>query len=517
MNGEIYDKKTILYRILKYAGIILFLLFLLLPAKYINTVFGYLPFLFVFFILLISVVGMMILRRNMIVESDFNDAECIRGSAVRVSLKVRNRSVFVCPKARAAIYISDLFGNADEETEIDFAMTAGTVNDFSFDMDMIHIGTYYVGIRRLSVFDMTGLFQVNVPVRDQFRVNVTPRIRALEEMEVTDDVLAESENDTRIASAGGMNYTGVREYEFGDSMKQIHWKLSAHSATYMTKINEINRQNDYVIVLDMAAPSYGTEELMDINDTLIETAVSVLERLSTRDVSYSLIFPDRNRDIQRVMPSAGDYSEIVRELCLLTPSPDVHFPDGTRLLEDEGSVMTRSANVIICSSLVTDAMIRRILEIRQQGRTPELFYIFPERLNSREREKLEAPLEELSMAGIDYHVVSTIVNRSYDEETTVNSQYRRTPERRQPDKPDKPDEEPSRNYSRNAASERPQGQRRTRREESSSVRRRDGHSRTGSASRQRQNRKTAGATFFRTNRTGNRPGMRSNKNGGERQ
>ena len=423
MNGKPKDKKSVLYHILKYTGIFFFLMLLLLPAKYINTVFGYLPFLFVVFILLISVLGMFVLRRSLITESDSDDVECIRGDSVRISLKIRNRSAFVCPKARASIYISDLFGNTDEESVIDFALTAGGVSDFSFEMDMIHIGVYYVGIRNLSVFDMTGLFQINTPVRNRFRVYVNPRIRSLDEMEVSDDVMAESENDTRIASVGGMNYTGVREYEFGDSMKQIHWKLSAHSATYMTKINEINRQNDYAVILDMTAPEYSAEELMDISDCLIETAISILERLSVRDVSYSLLFPDRNREIQRVMPSAGEYSEIIRNLDILTPSPDDAYPDGTQLLENEGALLNRSANVIICSARVTDTLIQKILDIRHQNRTPELFYIFPERLNNREREQLEAPLEELEVTGIDFHMLSTAVNWSFEEEQHPDAQY----------------------------------------------------------------------------------------------
>lgn len=519
MNGAGMINRTILYRVLKYAGIPLFLLLLLLPAKYINTVYGYLPFLFAGFLLLISVGGMFILRRSITVESDFNDVECIRGASVRVSMKVRNRSVFVCPRARAIVYISDLFGNADEEMEMDFAMAGRMVNDFSFDMDMLHIGSYHVGIRKLTIFDMTGLFQINVPVKDQFRVNVGPRIRNLEEIVISDDVMMESENDTRIASVGGMNYTGVREYEFGDSMKQIHWKLSAHSTTYMTKINEINRQNDYVVILDMAAPDYGTEELMDINDCLVETAVSLLERLAGKDVAFSVIFPDRSREIHRVMPSPGSYSEIVRDIDLLTPSPDIHYPDGAMLLENESSVSTRSANVIVFSSRITDTMIRLMLEIRQQNRTPELFCIFPERLTSRERETLEAPFEELGMAGIEYHMVSTAVNRSFENAPAAEPQYRRAPERRRTGNEN--------NRTQRASSNQQQGKpaQGTRREQNKTdVRRQENRSRANSASRQKNagrpsdpagHRASKGASI-RTNRTGSRPKPDDGQNGGDR-
>ena len=405
-------RKTLINRFLRCGGVLVFLLLMLVPARYLNTIYGYIPFLFVFFVLIISNLGMLVLRKSIVVESDFNDAECERGTPVRVSLKIRNKSIFVCPKARAVIYISDIFGSSDDETVMDFTMAARAVNDFSFDMDMTHIGSYHVGVKSLAVYDMTGIFRLNVPVEGTFRVNVNPRVRDLSEMEISDDVMAESENDTKKSIVGGMNYTGVREYEFGDSMKQIHWKLSAHSPTYMTKINESNRQSDYVVIIDFAAPDYETEELMDVNDCLIETAVSALDMLAVEDVSYSLIFIDRSRDMQRVVPAGRDYDGLVRDFGVITPDPDPGYPDGTKLLIDEGAMLNRSANVILCTSRATDALIQELINVRQQKRFPELFYVIPERFNSREREKLEAPLEELSNAGITYHVVSTEVNRT---------------------------------------------------------------------------------------------------------
>ena len=83
----------------------------------------------------------------------------------------------------------------------------------------------------------------------------------------------------------GTDYVGVREYELGDSTKQIHWKLSAHSINYMTKLSESSKQSDFAVVLDTAANEADREELMTIYDTLVETVFSVLEELSHREVT----------------------------------------------------------------------------------------------------------------------------------------------------------------------------------------------------------------------------------------
>lgn len=387
----------------------------LFPAKYINSIYGYLPFFFMLFLVCLSAAHMFWMRHKIAVETDFADISCERGRTVTISLKIVNHSILVCPRACACFYISDLFGNDDSIMKTDFTLAGKEKNDFCLDMDMKHIGVYHVGLKEMVIYDMLGVFKTNVPVIGDFQVNVTPRIHNITEIEASELLMYESDRDTNHVVNNGMDYTGVREYEPGDSMKQIHWKLSAHSNGYLTKLNESSRQSDYTVILDFAAPDYSREELMDVNDCLIEMAFSLLEYIDRHDAAYSLIYCDHEHEIHRTIPTGRDsYIELIKQFSVITPDPKEEYADGAAIIRDESSMPNRSNNVIICTSRVTSQLIQELIWVKSQKRYPELYLIIPERLNSRERENLMAPLRILDDADIRYNMISTKINQTVE-------------------------------------------------------------------------------------------------------
>lgn len=383
----------------------------LLPARYINRAYGYLAFFFLLFLLLFSLLILALLRRNITVSSNIEDQQniqCMRGTPVDLNLKIENRTPFFCSHARAGFYISDLFGNADSFTETDFTIAGRSESRFDFDMDMRHIGVYRVGLKDLQIYDMFGAFRRQVPIRGEFDVYVQPRIRSMEELVVEEEVLLESNIDTRNTVANGTDYVGVREYTPGDSMKQIHWKLSAHSLGYMTKLSESSRQSDFAVIVDFAAYEADREELMNLYDTLVETAFSVLEELSHREVTYSLIYCDRQHEVRRSIPKGRENDmEYVRRFEVITPNPKADFPDAAQMMQLEEKMPNRSTNLIVCTSRITPELIREMVSVKHQKRSPELYFIIPERLTQRERDDLTAPLRQLDEAGIAWHLTTT--------------------------------------------------------------------------------------------------------------
>lgn len=385
-----------------------------LPARYINSMYGYLAFFLLMLCLIFSLLVLGVLKRKVSVDTGLSGTSvvrCARGERVPLGLKVVNSSRLCCPHARAVFHISDLFGGDDSVDDSDFTLAPRSESSFDFDMDMRHIGVYRVGLKRLTVFDMSGFFKRDLPVEGDFEVHVGPRIYTMDELSAEQEIFLESMRDTRNTVKNGTDYVGVREYELGDSMKSIHWKLSAHSTSYMTKLSESTRQSDYAVVLDFAAGKADREELMDIYDTLVETAFSVLEELSHREVTYSLIYCDRQHEVRRSTPRGrADDMEYIRRFDVITPEPDSSYPDGRSLLEQEGRMPNRSTNIVLCTSRITKELVQQIMLIRRQKRFPELYLIVPERLTGREREELTAPLRSLDDMDIPWHARLTGIN-----------------------------------------------------------------------------------------------------------
>lgn len=391
-------------------GILIFLI-ALFPAVYINSLYGYLPAFFLAIALILSVICLRIVRRKVIVESEVSGADsiCERGKSISAGLRVYNKSRIMTARTVANIFISDLFGGADSTSQMYIAMAPGEKTGFGLNIAMPHIGVYRGGIRDMEMWDFFGFFKVKVPLSGAFEVFVRPRIRPMEELRASETVTAEAVQDTRTVVSGGMDYVGVREYAMGDSMKQIHWKLSAHSLGYMTKLQESSREIDYSVVLDFAAEKEEDREvLMDMQDALIETALSLIDEISRHHTSYSLLYCDRHLNVRRMRPKGReDDLELIKDFSVITPEPDIRYPDACRILQEEGRVASRSTNVIVVTTRVTDELLQELARIRRQRRIPELYQIVPAGLNSREIETLRARLRQLDEAGVGHCFVYT--------------------------------------------------------------------------------------------------------------
>ena len=384
------------------------------PAVFLNTVYGYLPALLLVLLLLVSAVCLFILCRNLSIETTCTDVQCERGESVDIGLKLVNRCILNCPQAVAYLYISDLFGQNDSIRPVRFTIGGKATVDFSFGMEMTHIGCYSVGLDHVEVWDFLGLFRRKVSVSGRFTATVTPHRRAMDDLLISDDAAAESAKETKISVIGGTDYTGVRAYALGDPMKQIHWKLSAHTREYVTKLQESNFQQEFSVLLDFAAEKNSDhEQLMDLNDCLIETALSLVAEVSAQDASCSLLYSDKANTVTKLVPSGQeDDVELIRSFAGITPAPDANFPDACQLLQQEAQASSRSSNVLLVTSRITTDLVHEVIRTKQQRRSPELWFVFPAEWSERELEMACKPLKQLDDADIPYFTVSTAVNQT---------------------------------------------------------------------------------------------------------
>ena len=379
---------------------------LILPAVYTNSVFGYLPILATVLLHLVSLVYLLIMRKSISIESDHRDVEVERGETVRVDLGIRNKSFLVCTKAKADIYVQDYLGEDDSHSEAVFSIDARSEADFGFNVHMEHLGQYTAGIRNMHIYGLLGIVRVPIPFDSVFHVLVLPQIHE-EEESFQSESITDSPNASSFREGDGFDYTGVREYAMGDSMKKIHWKLSAHSNGYMTKINEVGLKSDLAVILDMAADEYPTEQLLSINDGIVETAASLLLTVEKQDIDSILLYPHKEKYVAMLHPKTqSDYAELIRHMMPITPSPGADFLDAQEILTQEMAGNNQRANLLIITSRITDGLLDTLTTIRGQQRNPILFCVMPTNVTANERKQIQNRFLGLDDAGIPYRVLT---------------------------------------------------------------------------------------------------------------
>ena len=414
------------------AGAVVLLAISAIPAYYAGGFYGYLPVLTLLVLYGLAALHLLILWKGIYFETEAADLVCVRGERASAAVKIRNDSWLPCIKLSAELYIGGFFpgeGSVDSKT---LSLEGKSDAAFVISSKMKHIGVYEAGIRNLRIYDLTGIFCITIRGGRNFQITVLPKVSGGNVVRLDERRLTESQNVQKKAVSEGFDYTGVREYALGDSMKRIHWKLSAHSSDYMTKITESSRKSDLAVILDLVSISGEPKMLPWMYDSLVEAALSLIEQAAAREIEYTLFFAGRDEELHRVCPRGQqDYPDLIRilpPLIGMRSTAAMDRMDGAAILDKEKKLSNRSTNLILCTSHVTDRLIWELISAKKQQRNPELYYILPSGtgeetngpLDHRARRKEHSNLTILEEYGIRYHWIES------ENEKTVKHEVRQS-------------------------------------------------------------------------------------------
>ena len=167
-------------------------------------------------------------------------------------------------------------------------------------------------------------------------------------------------NPTRDLSTNDVSFHALREYVPGDERRNIHWKSTARTGTYMVRQFEETRRSHLVIALSLASGDYASDEEFEL-------AVSVAGSLGVRAIrdarTVSVVASERTpqfakRKVYAVrMLSTVSRSRLLDDLALVEHAESaLSIADVARVTGDQSPGV--SVAFLICGSLVTPQDLR---------------------------------------------------------------------------------------------------------------------------------------------------------------
>ncbi|MGN0779045.1 MAG: DUF58 domain-containing protein [Aristaeellaceae bacterium] len=302
--------------------------------------------------------------RTMTVSSGLSGRAVQRGEDVTLEITVRHQGLI--PIAPIVLELSATPDAPPRQMRLQDA--PGRTQRLTLPFHASHVGVTCPGIRCCTVEDVFGIFSKTVtPKTGAEELLVLPTTFPVEALvfapgDPGSEVMARATEDVS-------NPADFRNYQPGDAMKKIHWKLSARKGDLMVRRYEEPVLSDALVLLDCSAPpSFGHPEAeADIRDTLLETAASIMSSQAGSDHAVRLplmgahpIELDKNMGLPMMLENLArmDFSETDKF---------------ERVLLLEARRMRRvGATVIICARLsgrIVDAMIR----MKRMGPTVRLY------------------------------------------------------------------------------------------------------------------------------------------------
>ena len=151
----------------------------------------------------------------------------------------------------------------------------------------------------------------------------------------------------------GMTFSEVRQYQFGDDVRNIDWNVTARYNEPFVKVFEEERELTMMLMVDVSGSElFGTNEQFK-NETITEiSATLAFSAMQNNDKVGLILFSD---EIELFIPPKKGKSHvlrIIRELLEFTPkSTKTDISQALRFLS---SVMKKKAIVFILSDFITD-------------------------------------------------------------------------------------------------------------------------------------------------------------------
>lgn len=149
-------------------------------------------------------------------------------------------------------------------------------------------GEYEVGVKEIIITDFFKLFRFRYRVHGTIKALVYPRIIHKQELETLKDIINMSFLNTPFQQVEPDVIT--REYVPGDSMKYIHWKVSAREQKLKTRTLQGERKQELLLLYDTKRYSKKEEQYIPLENQILEVVLAVGYHFAEKSIPYTVLW-----------------------------------------------------------------------------------------------------------------------------------------------------------------------------------------------------------------------------------
>jgi uncharacterized protein (DUF58 family) len=239
-------------------------------------------------------------------------------------------------------------------------------------------GYFTFGPARISSGDIFGFFTRYKEIDSLDHLMVYPRIVPLEKLGIpSKQPLGDIRTRNHIFQDPILTM-GIRDYQFGDSLKRIHWKSTARTGQLQTKIFEPTTTIDMGIFLDVRTvkpPFWGVvSELLEL---AITTAASLANYALSEGYRVGLYINQSSpssAELVRILPSQHP-DQLKHILEALAPIQPIEAVPIARLVSGESRSLPWGSTLVVITAMPTDSLLSVLHQMKRFGRKVALITI----------------------------------------------------------------------------------------------------------------------------------------------
>jgi uncharacterized protein (DUF58 family) len=276
---------------------------------------------------------------------------------------------------------------------------------WSYEIDCLQRGYYFFGPVDLRSGDVFGFFAQQRRLKAPDRLIVYPRVRPLPELGFPGKEPFGDERARQHLVEDPVRTVGVRDYHPEDSLKRVHWKVSARLNELQVKLFEPVITRQLVVFLNVASFSQTWRGIIpERQEQAISVAASIASHAVDRRFAVGLVangsVPHSDQPI-RVPPGRAP-EQLTRILEALAAVTAFATKNIDRLLIAESRRLPMGATLVVVTTIVTESLLAEMLRLRDAGRRVALVSLDPDYQEEDPAGILtyHIPLAEADFAGV---------------------------------------------------------------------------------------------------------------------
>lgn len=359
---------------------------------------GKVPYMLFYTVLALPVVSLLYLALGYMglkYEQGLDSSSVVKGGKITLSLRIANRGLFILPYVTIRFFGGN--GELIQQPGIkNISLQPFSKREFCFEYVYKYRGCYELGVSAVEIQDLLGIFKLARRNERPLFVTVYPRIIDIDSIGLKTHYLPDQMSNLSSMHEDVSMIEEINKYNYGDSLKKVHWKLTAKMNELMVKKYQSTAVASVIFIFDLKRNSFTAESNAVIEDKHIETVVAVLRCCILNGAAARLVYYDEEiRTIQ--CGSLIEFEHAYRAIAKIKFNQEANFKD---IIDIQINHSINKPNILLSTSNVNYGLYEMLCRVKSLGFDLSLIYISPEEITGEKNSDVEKILSALSGTGI---------------------------------------------------------------------------------------------------------------------
>lgn len=233
-----------------------------------------------------------------------------------------------------------------------------------------HRGIYDLGTVHISTLDIFHIFSLNKVIDTNVKVKVYPKIYHINKLPLGGKDIYQEVLDLRSTNEDVFTIKDVRKYQQGDSLKKVHWKVSAKQGELFVKNSDSISGEEFTVFLDMNSCNLLLDKEGALEEQSVDLCVSLVRYMQEKGIATK-VYLNCKSPVDFEVDSKEKFDLMLDFLLNQKSDGDENFGE---FLYKNFYKLQRNIKLAIVTGGMDEKLCGNILKIREYGYEATLFY-----------------------------------------------------------------------------------------------------------------------------------------------